>query len=375
VSTSKDYAQSFGVNTGTIGGATSSAALTISAAQPFSGFSPSSSTLTPVFDSLAHLLSTNLSFLAVCLDSNSLSAPAMKKLLLAISATESRDPRDPSAVATNMLNLCHSSCVDSSTATLLAMAVDPLQISRSDPQIIQSFCTSSVIALLWQHANNSPRECSDSMITYVGREYNDIGLTTCALRSMLPVYVAMCDAKAIQCEQSLLSMTSAEMQSCGQAMEGNAGCSADCAAFVAKVSSGAKCMENALSIQEVVAHAAQQTCADSGECRVIVFDMFGSANCFLFFDVTNVLFHKNTCYSTHLLLCVTSFAASFVNVYSKRSDWRRNAPILNSKCNPATPFPTDLKDAKVLFEDGWSNRVSVKQPAGYKFSSSASASH
>jgi hypothetical protein len=63
---------------------------------------------------------------------------------------------------------------------------------------------------------------------------------------------------------------------------------------------------------------------------------------------------------------MTTFSASFVNVYSRRSYWRKNAPTLNAKCNPATPFPTDLKEPKVLFDDGWSSRVSLRQPAGTK---------
>jgi hypothetical protein len=230
------------------------------------------STLPAIIHSLATLLSRDFSFLAVCLESGTSSAPAMTKLLRAISNTESRDPRDPAAVATNLLNLCHSSCRDSSTATLLAMAVDPATKSRSAPQFVQSFCSNPSIALLWQHANNSPRECSDSMITYVGSEYNGIGITTCALRSMLPVYVAMCDAQAIQCEQSLLSMAS-EAQACEQSTDGSAACSVKCAAFVANVSSS-KCMENAFSIQEVVAHAAQQSCGDSGKHGLVLFALY-----------------------------------------------------------------------------------------------------
>jgi hypothetical protein len=153
------------------------------------------------------------------------------------------------------------------------MAVDTVRKSRSGPQIVQSFCTSPLIALLWQHANNSPRECSDSMITYVGSEYNVMGMTTCALRSMLPLYVATCDAKAVRCEESLLSMA-VEAQACDQTMEGSAPCSADCAAFVAKVSSGSKCMESALSIHEAVAHAVQQTCGDSGKLGLFLFVFF-----------------------------------------------------------------------------------------------------
>ena len=219
------------------------------------------STLPSIIDSLATLLSSDLSPLAVCLESKYSTAPFMKKLLLAISNTESRDPRDPSATATNLLNLCHSSCRDSSTATLVAMAVDSIIIGRSGTQTFPTFCTSPVIALLWQHANNSPRECSDSMITYVGDVYGDTGVSTCVLRSMLPAYVAMCDSTAIQCEESVLSMTAAETNACFHKIQENGPCPSECASIVAKVSS--KCMKSVLSIHEVVLHAANQTCDDS----------------------------------------------------------------------------------------------------------------
>jgi hypothetical protein len=113
------------------------------------------------------------------------------------------------------------------------------------------------------------------MISFVGSAYQFKNMTTCALRSMLPVYVAMCDAKAIECEESLLSLTPAEVHACDQTIGGNAPCSSECAAFVTKLSSGSKCAESAFSIQEVVAHAAQKTCADSGKlssnrCDVVV---------------------------------------------------------------------------------------------------------
>ena len=104
------------------------------------------------------------------------------------------------------------------------------------------------------------------MITYVGSASGSSGeMSTCVLRSMLPVYVAMCDAKAIQCEESFHSMTNAEMTACDQTIEGNGACSSECASFVAKVSSGPKCMERIMSIHEVVVHAANQTCSDSGK--------------------------------------------------------------------------------------------------------------
>jgi hypothetical protein len=232
-----------------------------------------------MIDSLATLLSRDLSPFSVCFESYKLTAPAMKMLLVAISNTESRDPRDPTAIATILLNLCHSSCRDSSTATLVAMAADYVRLTRSGPRVfVHSFCTNPLIGLLWQHANNSPRECSDSMITFVGSTHavmasppNFLGMTTCALRAMLPVYVAMCDAKAVECEDTLLSMPPAETQACDQTLEANAACSADCAAFVGKISSGSKCAESIFSIQEVVAHATQQTCADSGKLGATIF--------------------------------------------------------------------------------------------------------
>ena len=97
-------------------------------------------------------------------------------------------------------------------------------------------------------------------------------MTTCVLRSMLPAYVAMCDAKAIQCEEMLTSMSAAEMGACDHTIDVNgAVCTSECASFVAKVSSGSKCAESVMSIREVVAHAANQTCADSGKGCVIFF--------------------------------------------------------------------------------------------------------
>jgi hypothetical protein len=227
--------------------------------------------LPPMMDSLAALLSIHSSVLIFCLESRQSTALAMKKILVSISNTESRDPRDPAAIATIMLNLCHSSCRDSSIVTLLAMSIENMKTSRAAPYAVHKFCTSPFVALLWQHANNSPRECSDSMITYAASEYNVIGITACVLRSMLPVYVTMCDVKAIQCEEYLLSMTTAETQTCDQTIKENAACSIDCAAFVTKVSSDRKCMESSFSIQEVVSHVAQQTCADNSGKGFLVF--------------------------------------------------------------------------------------------------------
>ncbi len=212
-----------------------------------------------VFESLATLLSDELNHVAVCMHS----APvAMKGLLLAISKTESRDPRDPAATATNFLNTCFSSCSDSSISVLLAVATHSERLSESGTSVFASFCTNPVMALLWQHASNSPRECSDSLITIVS---DQIGVTPCALRSLLPTYVALCDAHTIQCEETILAMPAAEAKACDRVIETSDACSSDCAAFVRKFASGSRCLERLASYKEVYAHAVNQTCSDSGE--------------------------------------------------------------------------------------------------------------
>jgi hypothetical protein len=224
-----------------------------------------SSTLPFVIENLATLLSAGLNPLEVCLSSESPSAPSMKMLLRAISIAESRDPRDPTAVATNLLTLCFSSCRDSSITTLLALATDSIISGQSGPQYFPSFCTSPVMALLWQNANNTPRECSDSMMAYMGSVSSSTGLTTCVLRSILPAYVALCDAKAVHCEEKMLAMTAAEANACQHTIESSATCSSECSSYVDKVSSDSKCMEGIWSIREVLAYTAAQTCADSSK--------------------------------------------------------------------------------------------------------------
>jgi hypothetical protein len=186
----------------------------------------------------------------------------MQYLLLAISKTESRDPRDPAATATNLLNTCYSSCADSSIAVLLALAAESESRSQSGPSKFASFCTNPVMALLWQHASNSPRECSDSLISIVSKK---IDLTPCALRSLLPTYIALCDAHAIHCEETILAMPAAEANACDRVIETSDACSSDCAAFVHKFASGSRCLESLVSNQEVYAHAVSQTCSDSGK--------------------------------------------------------------------------------------------------------------
>jgi hypothetical protein len=186
----------------------------------------------------------------------------MKHLLLAISRTESRDPRDPAATATNLLNTCFSSCSDSSIAVLVAVAAESERRSQAGPSVYASFCTNPVFALLWQHASNSPRECSDSLITTVSHK---IGMTPCALRSLLPTYVSLCDAHAIHCEETVLAVPVAEAKACDSVIETSDPCSSDCAAFVHKFASGSRCLESMAANQEVLAHVVNQTCSDSGE--------------------------------------------------------------------------------------------------------------
>jgi hypothetical protein len=157
---------------------------------------------------------------------------------------------------------------------LLGLAADHAT-SQSKNQMFGSICTSPKMALLWQHANNSPRECSDSMITYVGTSSILANMTICALRSILPAYVAICDAKAIQCEELTLA-TDNEAKSCQQMIESNGPCSFECSLYSQKMSTGSKCLENVMSIREVLANVVNQTCADSGKHALMFFIFFMS---------------------------------------------------------------------------------------------------
>ena len=218
---------------------------------------------------LATFFGNDFSQLAVCLDSRAASAPVMKMMLQAISDTESRDPRDASATATMLLNLCFSSCRGPSTSTFLAAhAVRSLQ---SAPNVLSRFCTDPMMALLWQHANNSPRECSDAMIASLDDaalgEVFGRNVTTCVLRSLLPAYVALCDARAIQCEEIVLALPTSEAEECRFLYDVNGICTPKCAALWSQLSTGNKCLESVWSVQEAVAYAANQTCGDSGELR------------------------------------------------------------------------------------------------------------
>jgi len=217
---------------------------------------------------LATLFGNDLNPLAVCLDSKAPSATLMKMLLQAISNTESRDPRDASATATILLNLCFSACREPSTTTLLAIRAAHMVPSR--PQVFSRYCTDPVMALLWQHANNSPRECSDALIASLDdealRSIFRRDVTTCVLRTLLPAYVALCDARAIQCEETMLALPTSEVEACKDMFEVNKSCTSQCATLANQLSTGNKCFESIWSVQEAISYAANQTCGNSGAC-------------------------------------------------------------------------------------------------------------
>ena len=200
----------------------------------------------------------------MCLDSKDPSATVVKRMLQAISNTESRDPRDASATATILLNLCFSSCREPSTTILLAMYA--ARTAQSSPQIYSRFCTDPVMALLWQHANNAPRECSDALIASLDatalRDIFGRNVTRCVLRSLLAAYVALCDARAIRCEETFPLISMADFADCTP-------CSPSCFAAINALSVGDKCFESLWSVQEAIAYVAYETCGDSSACMLV----------------------------------------------------------------------------------------------------------
>jgi hypothetical protein len=209
--------------------------------------------------SLAALLGSDLRTVDICLET----LPDMKILLRAIASTESRDPRDPTSRATHMLNLCFSSCREASTATLLGWtAMDSIFMKLMQSGTIPRFCTNPDLALLLQHAKNSPRECFDSLISSLDFGQGD---TKCVMRSKLSSFLALCDSNAVQCEEKMFSFSAAELNSCDSIVQFNDVCSTECLALVQKLSSVNKCFESHRSISEAFAHFAIANCADSGK--------------------------------------------------------------------------------------------------------------
>jgi hypothetical protein len=223
-----------------------------------------------IIRNLATLLGSDFNLINLCLGSHNLSASSMKDLLQAISNTESRDPRDPTATATNFLNVCFSSCRDVSTALLLGGAA----VSKTESR----FCTNPAMALLWQHAMNSPRECFDSLIASLHkdllRRMFGNGVTTCVLRSLLPAYVALCDQKTIVCEETMLAIPESDLNDCLSVQDIHATCSSQCAALLNKLSSGHRCFERMSAVQETVAQATNRNCADSGTIKSVTHLIF-----------------------------------------------------------------------------------------------------
>jgi len=106
----------------------------------------------------------------------------------------------------------------------------------------------------------------------------------------MPAYVALCDQKAIQCEETMLAIPMAVNNECLPLYEANGTCTPQCAQLANDLSSRcvcdsqllvtictaalvlllwlhscSKCFESVWSVQEAIAQAASQTCGDSGE--------------------------------------------------------------------------------------------------------------
>lgn len=226
-----------------------------------------------IIRSLATLLGSDLDAINVCVESSHQSASALKMLLRAISRTESRHPQDPAASATILLNLCFSSCRDVSTSTLLGVAA--VNKTMTDPgKLLSRFCTNPAIALLWQHANTSPRECFDSMIANFNDEalhdfFGD-GVTPCVLRSLLPAYLALCDQRTIDCEELMLSIPEHQMNACLLVKDANGMCGPQCAALINQLSSGQQCFERTAAVREALAQLSNSTCGDSGKQELAI---------------------------------------------------------------------------------------------------------
>jgi hypothetical protein len=216
------------------------------------------------------------------------------------------------------------------------------------------FCTDPVLALLWQHAINSPRECSDSLISLMnlGDQESIFGwnVTSCALRSILPAYVSLCDASAIRCEETMLAVPAADIEACEAVYEANGACSAQCAALRERVAEGNKCFESVWSVQEAIAHAANQTCADSGEwARHQLVEPIAALP-----GIARSPSHP---------------AVAFVKRSSKRSEWHYRAETLNSKCsglyNSSTLLSSELPDAQGILDSAWGMSRLPANAAGF----------
>jgi len=74
----------------------------------------------------------------------------------------------------------------------------------------------------------------------LGKQYCR-NVTTCVLRTLMPAYVALCDKKAIQCEETMLDY-SAEIDACLPSYDVNGTCSPQCARLANNVSSRFECV-------------------------------------------------------------------------------------------------------------------------------------
>lgn len=58
--------------------------------------------------------------------------------------------------------------------------------------------------------------------------------------------------------------------------------------------------------------------------------------------------------------------AIFGTAASTKSDWKSQAHLFNSKCNPATLLPLVLPDATTVLDKAWTDRLKSHQLAGEK---------
>jgi hypothetical protein len=316
-----------------------------------------SSELKSAMGNLAKLLSNETSPAVACLDDQHMSSTdphsysTMQGLLEAIANTESRDPRDATAAATQLLTICYSHCKATSDAFFIAIAseVHTSQSSnisllsvfaefgnpRSDRALLNSFCTNPLIALLWEHATKSPRECSDALISSISET---LGLSSCALSSLLPAYIAVCDDKAIQCEEHVLTTQFNVLDSCGPMFQRNATCSEQCGAL-AQGLADSKCLEHSYSIQDAVYSALHQGCS---KLRELLFH-------FLFFSVSVIrCYFPRAAEEPARFFCIPlRLPCNRLTLFSaiqrtRESEWVGLSDRLNHECSLARPFPSTL---------------------------------
>jgi hypothetical protein len=142
-------------------------------------------------------------------------------------------------------------------------------MADSGNKFVPRFCTNPALALLWQHANNSPRECFESLVATFDKDMLNAlfgnGVTTCVLRSLLPAYISLCDQRTIECEESVQAIPEQQFQSCLLMQGLSRQCDPQCIYLLNQLSSGQKCFERTAAVRETLAQISNLTCSDSGK--------------------------------------------------------------------------------------------------------------